>query len=1815
MGNLSGYKTLEKIYESSKTLVYRGQRVSDHQSVVIKQLKSEYPTPSELAAFRKQYTLTKDLNIPGIVRPYGLEPCDNGLALILEDFGAISLKDYYSIRALELSEFLSIALQIAEILAQLHQQRIIHKDLKPANLLINPRTGQVKITDFSIASITPKETQGLISPEGLEGTLPYMSPEQTGRMNRGIDYRTDFYSLGVTFYELLTQQLPFEAADPLEIVHCHLARQPIPIAQLNPTLPFPIAAIVMKLMAKMAENRYQSALGLHHDLEVCQRQLQQHGKIQGFILGQKDFCDHFQIPEKLYGREAEVEALLNTFENVADTELETSELTLISGYSGIGKSSLVKEVYKPIVQRRGYFISGKFDQLKRNVPYSAMIDALRSLVRQLLTENDTKLGQWREKVLQAVGTNGQVIVDVIPDLEQIIGKQSAIPVISPVEAQNRFNLVFQNFIRVFCQPQHPLVVFLDDLQWADSATLGLIKRMLGDRRLRHLFLIAAYRDNEVNATHPLMLLLDELQEQGVYLNRMILKPLSLDHITQLIADTLHTSTIGVKLLAQLIMQKTDGNPFFVNTFLKTLHQEKQLWFDFDKNHWQWNINEITALNITDNVVDLLLNRLKKLPEATQQVLRLAACIGNRFDLKTLSTIHAVPVSTIVENLTIAVQEGLIAQLATGVSDEIDLLKTRYKFLHDRVQQAAYALIDDQEKQPVHLEIGRLLLANRKIDAQNDFLFEIVGHLNLGSPLIQAIEQKLELATLNLKAGKKAKQSAAYTIAQTYLVTAINSLDELSWNDHELAFTLHQELAETEYLIGNFENAKQLLEINLAKAKSVIERAGVYRLLITLYTMQAKYQDAIAVSRNILALFGIELPETDLSSALTAEIALAKELLGNTTIAELLNQPEMTLAEKRAAAELLVNIGASTYCYDQNLWLVVVMKLVNLSLQYGQIPESTYGYSGYGLILGSMLGDYPTGYEFGQLSLKISEKFNDHAEKCKVCLVIGESLQHWVKPLKESAAIFTQGYQAGLESGELQFAGYNLGYQILSLFYQGLDLEALSDKILDYLKFAEQTQNQYLKDLLTASQLGIHHLQRNEMRSYASQEDITEIQFLDHWRQCSSFAVIGFYKILKAQILYLNDRAMDAIGAIQEAETLLKYLPGCISLAAFNFYHSLTLIALYSTANPEQQLHYWAQLSRNQQQMQHWAETCPQNFLHQYLLVKAEIARLSDDVMSAIDLYDQAIAAAQSHEFLQDTALANELAAKFWLAQGKKKLAQVYLTEAYYLYRSWGANAKLAQLESSYRKLLKIAHSPTVTTPVSVKERLASVTNMPSTSTDQSNLLDLATILKASQAIAQEIQLDRLLQTLLRVVLENVGAEQGTLLLPEGEQWKIAACSSNDCPETSPLQPLDIDIEEVMPISLIQYVIRIREPLIIDNVIEEPICAKDPYISKSQPKSILTFPILNQHKLLGIFYLENRQATQVFTHDRLKILTLLSTQIAISIENATLYQTLQTANDALRTSEARERERALELERSLHQLQQTQAQLIQTEKISSLGQLVAGVAHEVNNPINFIAGNLKHAERFVDDLIALVNQYRSTFSQPGEAIEETIEQIDLDFILRDLPELIRSMRLGTDRIKDIMLSLRTYSRVDGSEKQLVDLHKGLDSTLMILFHRLKATSDRPAIQIVKEYGDLPTVPCFSGQLNQVFMNLIANAVDALEESNQGKEYTEIERSPNRITIRTSMEGGSAIVSIRDNGSGMPPEVQTRLFEAFFTTKPEGKGTGLGLPICRQIVVEKHGGELRCTSEVGQGTEFTIRLPMAQPDPSYRVGVTRPSLTNA
>jgi predicted ATPase/signal transduction histidine kinase len=1820
MQPLAGYILEDKIHESAKTVVYRGHRDSDETPVVIKLLNTAYPTLSELIRLRNQYTIAKNLNLSGIIKPLSLENYHNGFALVLEDFGGKSLKDYITFYKLTLTEFLKLAIQIAEALDGLVLNRIIHKDIKPHNILINPQTFEVKITDFSISSLLPKEQASIINPNRLEGSLAYISPEQTGRMNRGIDYRSDFYSLGVTFYEMLTGQLPFTTSDPMELVHCHIALQPMPPRFVNSAIPSVVSDIVMKLMAKTAEERYQSARGLKADLETCLSQLENKGKIERFVLGRRDISEKFHIPEKLYGRQAEIDTLMAAFERVS---LGSTEMMLVAGYSGIGKSALVHEVHKPIVRQRGYFISGKFDQFKRNIPFASLVQAFRDLIQQLLTETKVDIAIWHKKLTTALGSNGQVIIDVIPEVEKIVGQQPAVQELGPTESQNRFNLVFQNFIRVFTQAEHPLVLFLDDLQWADSASLKLIQLLMTDPDTKYLFFIGAYRDNEVSPVHPTMLTLDEIKKTGATVNKIVLHSLGQSDVNSLIADALSCPQEQSKLLSELVFQKTEGNPFFATQFLTSLYNDELLSYDSDRGYWQCDLAKVKALAVSDNVVEFMAAQLQKLPIHAQGVLKLAACIGHKFDLETLSIVYEKSPTETAADLWRALQSGLILPCsdiykffhADTIQDGWSLEEQRptsngqltvsYKFLHDRVQQAAYSLIPETDKKATHLKIGQLLLKNTKSVDLEENIFDLVNQLNIGSELLANKSEKNNLASLNLIAGRKAKLATAYEPAVRYLNSGLDLLAADSWTDnYELTLQLYVAAVEAEYLNINFEKAKQLSEEVLRYAKDILDGVKVYELQILFYVAQNQPREAISTARSVLKMLGISIPTEEEEINICAT-NLKNELSWSVKrIEDLANLPVMTDPYQLATMRILMSTLAPAYQADPLLLQLIACTMVKRSIQYGNSPQAIPGYGYYGVLLCGVYDDLDSGYRFGQLTVKVWEQFNVPELKVKAINLFNSFVRYWKDHVKDTIEPLRESVQSGIEAGDLEYAFYNAVHHGNHLFFIGEPLESLNLKLAQYIEMTEKLKLElHISWFKIWRQRVLNLLGQSEDPCQLVGESFNELEVLPIWEQENSALLVFSLYCCKTMLMYLFQEYKGAVEAAKLGEKYEQGGTGLIYVPEHNFYYSLALLAHYDDADVETKKHYLEKVQSNQEKMAKWSNNAPMNFQHKYDLVEAEKSRILGQNHKAQVLYDRAISGASKAGYIQEEALGNELAAKFYLSISREKIGQVYMTDAYYAYIRWGAIAKAQDLEKQYPQYLHKTSKQDIPDYLNAFNTIETIsiksthTTSPTT-TGESSVLDLTTVMKASLALSEEILLDKLLESLMKVILENAGAQKGCLIMEKAGKLVIEAIGSINRDDVAVLQSIPIEDSCLLPVTIINYVEITQSNLVLKNALKEPLFKHDPYINKFEPKSILCSPIIYKGKRQAILYLENNLSTGVFTEDRLQVLKLLSSQAAISLENALLYHNLQSANEALQHSEAQLQQKATQLEQSLHSLQQTQIQLIQSEKMSSLGQLIAGVAHEINNPVGFITGNISHAEAYVKDMINLLNLYAEKFPNPGSEIEEEIETIDLEYLKEDLPHLICSLKGGTERIRNISTSLRTFSRSDTTSKVQFNLHDGIDSTLLILKHRLKANGSRPAIEVIKEYGCLPEVKCLPGQINQVFMNIIANAIDALEESNIGRSFEEIMRSPNKISIRTEIKPGdrSVVIRIKDNGPGMSESIQKRVFDHLFTTKPVGSGTGLGLSISHQIVVEKHGGKLSCISAPGVGAEFAIELPL-------------------
>jgi histidine kinase len=1888
---IPGYELESIIHSGINTIVYRGIDQSTSQPVILKILKPENSTPKVITRIHHEYQIAKKLDHKNIVKVLGLESYGDLLLLVFHDFGGKPLQELVDHSRFDVNTFLTIALQLAEALEYLHANSVIHKDIKPTNIIINSDTQCVKLTDFSISSQLTNETTPLTNPSLLEGTLAYISPEQTGRMNRNLDYRTDFYSLGITFYEMLVGKLPFFSNDPLELIHQHIARLPTPIQQFNSDIPDAIASIIHKLIAKNPEDRYQTAKGLVADLKICLHQYSANREITVFPPARLDTKSQLNISQKFYGRERQLNLLLNAFDRVSKG---SRELFLISGDSGVGKSSLVNEVYISITKARAYFINGKFDHFHEDIPYYALIQAFTLLIRELLTESISQVETWRSRIIGAVGLNGQVIIDIIPELQFIIGTQPEVPNLPAIEAENRFNLAFQALIRVFAQAEHPLVIFIDDLQWTDCATLKLLQVLINDSNCKYLLVIGAYRDTKISPNHPLIKMIEKIQTTNSYqdnkahqeilfyptFNHVTLQPLSQENVRELISDTLQTQTKidndeinEINELANFLHNHTHGNPFFLKHLLQTLYQQEIIIFDINKQFWYWHIEKILFLISQDkNIVEMIAGKIEKLSIFSQEILKIAACIGDKFNLKVLGIICQKSPIHIAEELYSFIQIGLIIPLNNNYriplllnfneSINFDTSEVTYKFLNNQIQQAAYSLIPDSQKFKIHLHIGKLLLTSINSDKleTDTFLFHILNQFNQGifhitikenlteeeltcEKLTQGefsqeklsykklnqegltgeklISEELNLEELNkivelyLIAGEKAKKANAYKQGLKYLQSGISLLNGDSWDKkYEITLKLHIEATEAAYLSGDFQLMQELADTVLEKAKEILDTIKIYEIKILASLANIKLQEGICIGLSVLNKLGLNIPESPTDNEISNALSEINELIPKEEIYELINLPSMVDKNALLSLQILSHITTAAYITSPDLFILTTIAQLKLSRLFGNAPLSAYAYAYYGSILCGRVNDIKSGYRFGKLALQLLPQFDDKAIYSKVVFVVALFTSQWRFHIRESIPLFQLGYESGLEAGDLDYAAWHYYNESLHSYWVGQELTGLEKKIGFNSKAISQIRQQLqfdLNEMLRQKVLNLldKSVENNLLIGEAYDEKLAIIKY----QSLENILPLYFVYLFKLILSYLFAKYDQAVENTCILETYLYAASGQPSLPIFYLYSSLARLAIYNQVSELEKQKILEKCLANQTKIKYWATHAPMNFQYHYDLVEAEICRVKSDNYQAMEYYDKAIAAATKNGFIQASALASELAAKFYLEKDKEKIAKVYMTDAYYGYIKWGALAKVKYLEKNYSNLISL-NSINLNYLTKPYTHLSTAITTRGTTTSTTSFIDLATIVKASEVIQSEIILENLPRTLLHIIIENTGAQNGCLILEksislntdinQNIQPKLYVEAIDKGGQISTFME-SIPIEECndIPQLLINYVERSKQPVVIRDATLDPLSKKDPYIQINQSKSVLCLPIFYQAQFIGIFYLENNLTTGLFTPQRLELLKILASQAAIAIKNARLYSEEQKKSQQLLESLQKLKEtqeilvdKATVLEETLFQLQQTQSQLVHTEKISSLGQLVAGLAHEVNNPVNYINGNLSQSSQVIKDLIHLIDLYQKYFPNPPEEIALAIETMDLEFIFQDLPKMIASMKLGTTRIRDIMSSLRNFSRNDGDEKKAIDIHQGIEATLMILSHRLKANPERPGIRVIKDYGELPFVECYPGQLNQVFMNLLANAIDALEESNNGKAFEEIQGLQNIISITTGIEDENLItVSISDNGPGMKEEVKNKLFTAFFTTKPEGKGTGLGLSISYQIITEKHGGTLECISSLGKGTTFIISIP--------------------
>lgn len=1478
MISISGYALQEKMRHNHNIDTYYGMRLKDKRKVLLKTPNSPHMSSENLAILQHEYQLLNMIETPTIIKAYDFLQNTPAPVLVLEDVEGQLLTSYLLLHRLEIGDFFNLALQLVHIVGELHQRNIVHKEINPSNIVINPEKLILKLVDLSASTKLSEETFDYLKLNEFENGLAYISPEQTGRINRPVDYRTDFYSLGITFYEMLTNQLPFQTVDTLELVHCHIAKKPPTVLLVRPDVPKMLAAIIDKLLGKMPEERYSSIVGLKSDLQECYKQWQDNGDIREFCLGSNDIRDHLSISRNLYGREQQVSQLMTAFNRVSRG---TKEMVFIAGYSGIGKTSLVKEVHKPIVQHRGYYIQGKFDQLQRSLPYGAIVAAFQNLVKQVLSESEDRLEKIKQNLVNSLGNVGQVVIDVIPEVELIIGKQPPVRTLNPTDAQIRFNLAFQNFVRVFAQIDHPLVMFLDDLQWADNSSLNFIENLLQDRETNYLLIIGAYRDNEIDDTHPLQLSINDLTKNDIEFNNIILEPLQLKDIQQLLHDTFSSPLEKIEDFATCIYDKTQGNPFFINEFIKIIYQQNLLFFSYELGSWEWDLAKIKYQNATDNVINLLTEKIHLLPKSTQETLKLGSCFGHEFDFKTLQSITRQTISKTAEQLWQAIKANLIYPLDESyktigliglkkVDTEFDMRSLHYRFSHDRIQQATYALIDESERPFIHLKIGRFLLEEKQLTKQDEHLFKIMEHFNKSLPLIDDRTERLQLAKYNYWAGQKAKLASAYYAADEHLSAGVELLEPANWEkDYDLAFQLYKELAVCKYLIGDFTQADCYFSKLLEQATNSLDKLEIYRLKIEMLSALSKHDEALKIGLNALKNFGIKLPKRPRKIHILAAIGKIKLHLIKTKIEDI-DLPPMKDLKQIAIVDLITQLLGSAFINNQTLFVILTCKHISLSLRHGYTESTSTSIPVYAFIIMHSLNLYEDAISFVKLYNKLKKKYGASNFEGRNQFALGAFIEPYQKEIIACNNIVIKAFRLCCEVGDLIYSNYS---NLLLIFHSlsfGNSLNNIRKNVQSALLFIARVK---ISDFNNIIRFWDYLTQCLENPGLANKQRISSFE-VEIIKDKNKTELAFFYSSLTL-LNFLLGNFEEAVKAGENHEIYSDYNKGLISNFDGKFYFTLSLFCQLENHPRNNKKIYLKKLKKLNSFVEKIAKWCPTNFKAHSLLIQAEFSGLQNQV-NTLSIYEEAIEEARSRGLTLIAAIASERAGNFCLKDKINRVAKLYFDMAYRYYSDWGLNSKVKLLEKTYLKM------------TFDKNLLTGYNPLESPSKEKTPSLDILSVLKFTQVISSEIRLDKLLKKFLVIVIENAGAQRSIILSKEHDKWIVEAEGTPE-QQCIYINSSFADKPQInYPFSILNYVQRTQKPIILNDAIQSELTLHDPYVQQENPRSLLMMPLFYKGNLSRILYLENNSNSYAFTPSHLDSLKLLASQAMTSLENAKLY---------------------------------------------------------------------------------------------------------------------------------------------------------------------------------------------------------------------------------------------------------------------------------------------------------------------------------------
>jgi histidine kinase len=1806
-------KVLFKNYQVIKTLskneyneILLAQLISGNKKVVLKQSSLLNGDISRVSKLGHEYDVLKDLDHPGIPKVDDFLFDGKMASLVVEYFDGSDLRNLVFKRKLNYSEVIELAIQLAGVLQYLHQKGIIHKDINPRNILIT-NEGNLKLIDFGISSNLWSEAGEILNPDKIEGTLNYISPEQTGRTAYSVTHTSDFYSFGILLYELLAEKLPFDSVDPLEVIHFHLSRKPYPLSTILPDLPDGLEQIINKLLKKNPDERYHSAAGLKADLELIKTHYLAGKKIDGFKPGWKDITRQYKQTQKLYGREREIGKLVGYYNHL---HIFKSMMVLVAGYSGVGKSALIKHVKFPIIQNNGTFISGKFDQFKKDIPYYAFIEAIKEFIKNLLAEPEDKINEWKLRINSVLGENAGLITDVIPQLSLIIGKQPAVPKLQPAEQESRFNMVLLDFIYVFSTFESPLVIFLDDLQWADLPSLSLVKRILENPREDRVMLIGSYRDNEVDKGHPLSITLRQLAESGAQVKSIHLEPLNRETTNQITADSFGMNYEKAEELGRHVFIKTKGNPFFIHSFLKSLFEKNLVKSDMVKQ-WTWNQLEIDELGYTDNVIDLMTRGLTDLPMQTQEVLQYAAVLGNTFSFSELVNITENTKPKVYSDLKPAIKGGFINshdtsyrtlelqfyQTETAKIQTISSENVEFTFTHDKVQQAAYNLIPEKQRPQVHLKIGRLLLKSRDEEQLQDDIFEVVNHFGLSYQLISDEKEKERIAGLCLTAGKKAKDSTSYSLGVSFLNIARNLFGENNWNDnYDLTYNVLLSLGECEYLNDNLEKAEDYFKEILNHAKTRYDKLKVYALHTALYLKIGDSQKALEVGSKAAKLYNIKFPKNKKLIELYALLKLTKYLILFSTKyrkpEDFSQIKESEDEENIALNRLMIDVASSAYMHDQNLMMIVVLKIIKMYLKHGSSDASGWGFSGLSVVVLSGLKMQSKGMDLWKLTLELNKKTKSPLIKWRLIYLTSAFGNPWRTPFRDDFQNIEDTIKACVLNGDQIFTGYGVSLYQRYRFIAGVNLDELIGSSEEHIPLIKNAMGGF--DFFQCFHQMAKGINGRTNDDNWEDETFDAKAALRRIEAEGNQTKLGFFHTAKLVSLFYYEKYAEAI---EENKLVIKYKDnfiGELCEVLHAFYTALSISAVYDEFSPKEKKSHLKTFKSHLKNVKYWSKGIPENYKQHLYLLQAELFSMNNDFEKAIENYEKAIETAGKNNFVYVKAIANEKAASLCKTKQLDKQTQLYINAAWSDYNYWGATTKCKKLEAAYPEYFK----ENTVQPDLRQTRTA-------TSFSSSTALDLASVVKASQTIASQVKYEDVLKSLLKITIENAGAERGYLLLGKGDQLYVEALGISGSEDIEILPSVPLSEVKSIPISVINYCWRSEEIVVENDALNEGQFTADPCIIENGILSVMCLPISAVGKMSGLLYLENRLIKGVFNKNRIDLLQMLSGQIGISIENAILYGNL----------EEKVQERTKEIEKTLAELKATQAQLIQSEKMASLGELTAGIAHEIQNPLNFVNNFSEISSELIaemkEELEESSRQYAAGSRQSGE------EKLNLaKEIAEDIKQNLEKINHHSKRASSIVKGMLEHSRTGGLKKELTDINKLADEFLRLAYHGLQAknNSDKAgSVAVTIETHFDPTIPKINvipQDIGRVLLNLINNAFYAVDKQAKsfdpltpegGTKNNQIKYVPT-VTISTTFlnppSGGRGVrIVVKDNGDGIPSHIVDKIFQPFFTTKPTGQGTGLGLSLAYDIV-KAHGGELKVETFEGEGSEFIIIIPITK-----------------